>query len=157
MPLRLRCTHSRQANTTARADGGTRCLSCRRRQSREAMRRRRNRARAGLHATVGCACGFCGRVFTPGRANPDGRYCSQDCRDAAAGKERPGRWALVTWQETGDMRSRFTFFDTRAAAVAAAPPGVPSTVIDRTVTAARPHPSTEEVLKMCLARRTRAV
>jgi hypothetical protein len=65
--------------------------------------------------------------------------------------------SCCVWQQTGDMGSRFAFFDTRAAAVAAAPPAAPFTVVDRTVTAARPHPSTEDVLKACLARRTRVL
>jgi hypothetical protein len=158
-PLRQCCASGHRftpANTAISATGARICLACKRRQDRLWLRARRARARTGLHATVSCTCGFCGRVFKPRRANPDG-YCSQDCRDASAGTQQPGRWALVVWQETGDMRSRFAFFDTRAAAVAAAPPAVPFTVVDRTVTAARAHPSPEEVLKACLARRTRAV
>jgi len=111
------------------------------------MARRRNRVQpGGLHATVEALCGFCGRTFKPNRLNPDGRFCSEVCRDAKRARQQPGRFALVTWKTRGDFTSAFQFFDSYAEAAAAAPPGVPFTIADRTIKAARERPSIEDVL-----------
>ena len=112
----------------------------------------------GLDVTVDCICRHCGRPFRPDRRNAGGLYCSDACLQAShdGQRQQPGRWALVVWRTTGDMTARYSYFDTRAAAVAASPAGVPSTVVDRTITATRPHPSVEEVLKS-LAAKSKAV
>jgi hypothetical protein len=144
------------ANVTIRANGARRCLTCARRAARDAMRRLRARRGAGvtfgsvgaLQATVDYVCGHCGRPFRPDRRSvADNRFCSESCLQASYGGQRhpAGSWALVTWQMRGDYTSKIRYFDTRAEALAAAPAGQPSTVVNRTVKA-RERLSIDEIV-----------
>jgi hypothetical protein len=111
-----------------------------------------------IRCAPACRCQHCGRGFNPRRRNVGTKFCSDACRQAAYRDRHPGRWALIVWPNPGrsDLRARFAFFNTRAAAAAAAPRDRVHTIVDRTVTA-RPHPSVEELLRTWTAAKTRAM
>jgi hypothetical protein len=89
---------------------------------------REKRRRAAARRTR--ACLWCLRVFTT--CHDTTRWCSHRCRQR--GYLAPKTWALITWRDVPHHapEAGWTFHPTRAAAEAAAPVGVPWTVVDIT-------------------------
>jgi hypothetical protein len=87
-------------------------------------------------------CERCGRGFTSGRH--DVKWCTDACRQASW-KARRKHWALVEWVPRSE-EAKFTFFSSRAEAVAAAPNDKPSIVVDINTRPRRPRPLMSELL-----------